>query len=91
MVNFLNKYDITIDYSEEIDSMFTKNFFFDYRCGGRLCDVAREFRKRFHEYIKYDAETGEFYVFTKKWDIDHDLACVSKYLIHNFQSFLNKD
>ena len=91
MVNFLKKYDITIDYTEEIDNMFAKYFILDYRRGGRLCAAASEFHKKFHEFIKYDAETGEFYVFTKKWEIDHDLTCVSKYLIHNFQCFLSND
>ena len=30
-------------------------------------------------------------MFTKKWEIDHDFTCVSKYLIHNFQCFQSID
>ena len=42
MVNFLKKYDITIAYTEEIDLISSKLFYIDYRCGSRVCDLARE-------------------------------------------------
>ena len=40
---------------------------------------------------KYDSETGEFYVFINKWEIDHDFTCILKYMIHIFTNMICAD
>ena len=53
--------------------------------------LALLFHGEFQERIKYDSETGEFYVFSKKWEIDHDFTCISSFMMREFVNFFNED
>ena len=71
---------------EKITDLFKLRYFFN---DARYLVLL--FKEQYHDKVKYDSETGEFYVFSKKWEIDHDFTCVSSFIMNGFYYHMCED